>query len=72
MDDYFIIMGTEYAINPYEILGTSFNSSRIGTNVFEVDLFNSSNYAKIDVSQVTNPFDIYFPLADNYNLTLFS
>jgi hypothetical protein len=37
-----------------------------------VDLFNSSNYAKLDINSVVTPFDIYFPLSKNYNLTLFA
>lgn len=69
MESTFIAEAVEYALNPYE---TYPNTSSVGTNAFEVNLYNYSTRAYLNVSNLTTPFPMYFPISKNYNLTSFA
>ena len=69
IEPYYILEATEFAINPFI---TYDNSSAIATNVFEVNIYNQTTNSKINVQNLTNGFDMYFPIIDNLNLTTFA
>ena len=43
----------------------------MATDVLEVDFYNGSNKGKLSIYNTTEPFEISFPINDNYNLSLF-
>jgi hypothetical protein len=69
MESSYIAEASEYALNPYE---TYTDSPLISTNVFDLNLYNYTSRTYIPVSGLSNPFQIYFPVSDNYNLTSFA
>lgn len=62
-----VLEAVEYAFNPYQIN----NTYNLATNPFEVNVYNFSTYSKVSLTNLSNPFEFFFPGNDNTNLSSF-
>eukprot|EP00347_Sterkiella_histriomuscorum_P002038 403369714 len=68
LEEQFAIEVIEYAMNPYQIE----NKQLISNNIFSVKLYNQSSFEQVSIQNMTNGFELSFPVSDNQNLTDFS
>ncbi len=61
MTDDFVAEAVEYALNPYQIA----NTNNISNNVFEMTFYNLSNKNQVNITNLTNYIDFFFPFIDN-------
>ncbi len=66
IEEDYVVQAVEYAMNPY----VTYNAI-VGTNVFDVKIFNQSTLAEVDVVNSAMNFEFAFPFSENFNLTYF-
>ncbi|CDW84369.1 neurohypophysial n-terminal domain containing protein [Stylonychia lemnae] len=67
LEQNFIVETIEYAFNPYQII----NTQNVAGNIFDIKFYNASSGSQAFINNLTNGFQLSFPILDNYNLSEF-